>query len=172
MDLTTLANLAEILGVVALVTGIGFGVVQMRQFKQERQEAAAAEVMRAIQQSEFSHALRTVLSMPTCNCVDDMRQCGPECEDAAMLVSLTLETVGLMVHRGLIPLDLVHAMIGGSAVTAWNKLEDWCIVTRDETGEPRLHEWYQWLSEQLANYEPPHGRGPAHILHRDWKPPQ
>ena len=171
MDLATLANLAEILGVIALITGIVFGVIQMRQFKQQRQEAAAAEVMRAIQQSNFSAALRTVLALPVCNCVEDMRGCGPDCEDAAMQVSLTLETVGLMVHQGLIPLALVHAMIGGSAVSSWTRLKGWCEATREETDVPRLHEWYQWLSEQLEGYEPPQGSGPAHIVHKDWGPP-
>jgi hypothetical protein len=172
MGLGTLANIAEIFSAVFVVTGIVFGLIQIRQWRQERLEANAAEVMRAIQQSQFSRALRTVLAMPACNCVDDMRACGEECEDAAMQVSLTLETVGIMVHRGLIPLELVHAMIGGSAISSWKRLKGWCEATRTEADVPRLHEWYQWLCEQLEAYEPPQGPGPAYNIHRDWKPPR
>jgi hypothetical protein len=62
--LQTLANLAQILGAVAVIAGIAFGFTQVRQFRQQRQDALAVELMKSIQDAEFTRSLRILLEVP------------------------------------------------------------------------------------------------------------
>jgi hypothetical protein len=71
--LQTLANLAQILGAVAVIAGIAFGFTQVRQFRQQRQDAVLLE-MRAqdldgpvlgtsLRMAIKSLAVRTILNL-------------------------------------------------------------------------------------------------------------
>ena len=48
-DLQNVANMAEILGALLVVAGVIFAVIEIRHFRQQRQEAAAMEIMRSFQ---------------------------------------------------------------------------------------------------------------------------
>ncbi len=62
--LQTLANLAQVIGVFAVLAAIGFGVAQIRQYRQQRRDAVAVELMRSIQDTEFTRSLRLMLTLP------------------------------------------------------------------------------------------------------------
>jgi hypothetical protein len=62
-DLSTLANLAEIFGAAVVVVGLGFGVIQIQHYRQQRRETAAFELLRSFQNAEFSRSLRAVLEL-------------------------------------------------------------------------------------------------------------
>jgi hypothetical protein len=63
-DFNTLANLAEIFGAFVVVGGLGFAVIQMQHYRQQRRETAAIELLRSFQNPEFSRSLRAVLTLP------------------------------------------------------------------------------------------------------------
>ncbi len=64
MDLQTLANVAQILGAVAVVAAIVFGFVQIRQFRVQRRDAAAAELVRSFQDASFTQSFRLITALP------------------------------------------------------------------------------------------------------------
>ena len=47
IDLATLANIAEILGGLTIVAGAVFAVVQIREFRAQRREVVAVEMIRS-----------------------------------------------------------------------------------------------------------------------------
>jgi hypothetical protein len=81
--LQTLANLAQILGAVAVIAGIAFGFTQVRQFRQQRQDALAVELMKSIQDAEFTRSLRILLEVPDNTSAAEFRSLGPMVEEAA-----------------------------------------------------------------------------------------
>jgi hypothetical protein len=81
--LETLANFAQMLGAIAVVAAIAFGVAQIRQFRQQRRDALAVELMRSIQDTEFTRSLRILLTLPVNATVDDVRARGGSFEDAS-----------------------------------------------------------------------------------------
>lgn len=91
MNLQTLANLAEIFGVVLVITGVFFGLMEVRHYRQQRQETASMEIMRAFQNLDFNRSLRLVMDYEQ-ECKRCNEQNMPrELQDAAMLVSTTME---------------------------------------------------------------------------------
>lgn len=169
MELSTLANLAEIIGAAIVVGGVAFAFVQLAHFRRQRHELAALELARSFETPEFAHALRLVLSLPDGITATDLRKMDSQYEDAAMLVSLTFESVAIMVHRRIASLDMVWELMGGVVLTAWRKLRAWAEEIRQEQGREKFDEWIQWLCDQMRRH--PEARlKPAYVEHKDWKP--
>ena len=166
-NLSTLANMAEILGVIIVVGGFFFAVLQMRQIRQQRRELAAIELFRFFGNPRFTKAYQTLLHLPDDLSAEDIRTKQASLEDAAMLVSSTMENIGVMTYQRIVPFVIVNNLLGSSVVILWRKLEKWAIALREELGDEAAFEWFQWLAERLEDYQPrdPH---PAYEAHKDW----
>ena len=170
MNLTALANVAEIIGAVIVIGGLAFGVIQLQQYRLQRRARAAIEVARSFQDAEFSRALRLVLSLPRDLGADEVRELGGKYEDAAMLVSLTVEAIGLMVFRRMVSLQLVWELMGGVLLNSWDRLGRWTRDTRREQGGEKFNEWMQWLAVQLERHKATCDPEPAYLKFDKWNP--
>ena len=171
MDLSQLAQIAEIVGVVTIVFGLIFGLAQLRQFRQQRRDTAAVELMRSIQDREFTRSYRIVYALPAGLTATALRARGEEAEDAALTIGAKFETIGLLVFRKNIPLDLVEELIGAGVIDFWNKLRPWVNDIRKENSQPLILEWFQWLAERLNERGRVEQR-PAYERFRDWSGPR
>lgn len=169
--LDTLANLAQVLGAIAVLTAIAFGLAQIRQFRQQRRDLLAVELMRSIQDAEFTRSLRVLLTLPAQMSAEDFRRRGPELEDAAWALCAKYETLGYLVYRGIMPIELVEELVGGVGVHLWMRLRPWAESIRAEQNQPLLLEWFQWLAERLLERERPQAT-PAYVRLRSWTPPK
>ena len=170
MNLQTLANLAEVFGALLVITGVIFGLVEIRHYRQQRQETASMEIMRAFQSINFTSALRLVMIYE-----EECRRCGEdtiprELQEAAMLVSTTLEAVGLMVFQRIAPFRLVQQLMGGTIQASWRVLRPHTEWMRESLGRPSVHEWFQWLAERLDEYPEYRDEEGAYAKYQDWKP--
>jgi len=168
-DLSTLANMAEILGVIIVIGGLFFAVLQMRQIRQQRRELAAIELFRFFGNPKFTEAYQMVLHLPDGMSAEDIRTKQANLDDAVMLISSTMENIGVMTFQRIVPFVIVNNLIGSSVVILWRKLENWATALRVELGDEAAFEWFQWLAERLEHYQPrdPH---PAYEAHKDWMP--
>jgi hypothetical protein len=171
MDLQVLANLAQILGAAAVVIAIVFGVVQIRQFRLQRRDAAAAELMRSFHDAQFAQALLLIMTLPNEAKADQLRAGGAAMEEAALYIGVRFETIGLLVFRGVIPFELVGELTGSIAIDLWSKMRDWALLVRKEQSRDHFLEWFHWLAEQLKKIGR-HAHAPAFVQHRDWSPPR
>src|SRR4029077_9356821 len=96
---------------------------------------------------------------------------GPNGEDAVYLVSLTWESLGVLVFRHEVTLDLVDDFFSGPIVLSWQKLkvysEEWRRTLNRETG----NEWFHWLAERMMEREKLSPPAPAYVAHRTWREP-
>lgn len=169
LDLTTLANLAEIIGAIIVIGGMAFAVVQIREFKRQRRETAAIELARSFQNPQFAHAVLLVLSLPP-SCSAEKLRSRPEREEAAMLVSFTFETVAIMVHQRIVPLDTVWQLMGGVTRTCWDRMRDWVYTVRNEQQNEKFDEWLEWMANQMQRLGERPSAGPAYLLYEGWRP--
>jgi hypothetical protein len=170
LNLSTLANIAEILGALLVITGLFFGLMEVRHYRQQRQETASMEIMRAFQSRDFTRALRLVMDYE-----QECRRCNEETipqelEDAAMLVSTTLEAVGLMVYQRIVPFRLVQQLMGGTIQASWRVLRPHTEWLREKLSRPSIHEWFQWLAERLDEHPEYRDEEGAYSKYGDWKP--
>ncbi|UHQ18765.1 hypothetical protein LVB87_11290 [Lysobacter sp. KIS68-7] len=168
MTLQDLGNIAQAVGAATVVGGAIFALIQFLEYKRQRQEAVAAEVMRTFIGAELARALTILRGMPDAVSAERLRDEGFEAEYAAVLVCTTFETLGVLVFRRIAPFPLVVELAGGIIVVMWRKLGPWLIQIREEQKQPSWAEWFEWLARQCEQWKDEDR--PAYIKHADWKP--
>jgi len=170
VELQTLANVSEIFGTLLVISGVFFGLVEIRHYRQQRQEAAAMEIMRNFQSRDFTAALRLIMEYEqVCmNCREELIP--QELQDAALLVSTTMEAVGLMVYQRVVPFRTVQMLMGGTTCASWRVLRPHTELLRDKLNRPSVHEWFQWLAERLVEHPEYRDAEGAYVKYRDWLP--
>ena len=168
-DLARQANIAEIVGVIVVVGGLFFALLQMRQIRQQRRELAAIKLFRFFGNPQFTAAYKTILRLPDGLTADDIRAGEAGLEDAAVPISATMENIGVMTYQRIVPFTVVNNLMGASAPLLWHKLEKWAVTLREEQGSPEAFEWFQWPVERLEDYHA-FDPDPAYVAHKDWMP--
>jgi hypothetical protein len=169
MNLENVAILAQIIAAVVVVVGLFVGIGQLRQLQSQRRDTAAVELIRSIQDAEINRALRLIFSLPAGISAADLHARGQEVEDAALLVAIRFEMLGLLVYREAIPYDLMEDMGAAMTVTLWDRLKSWTNETPEAQNHPMWLEWFQWLAEQFARRRRA-AQSPAFERHLDWVP--
>ncbi|HXM74341.1 MAG TPA: hypothetical protein VN904_03630 [Chthoniobacterales bacterium] len=146
MDIATLAN---IINAFALTAGVIFAAAQIQYYRQRRRRDAMLELVRSFQSPAFTAALRRVLSLPDGADAKKIREVlGPDGEDAVYLVSLTWESLGILLFRREVTMELVDDFFSGPILISWQKLkvyaEEWRRELKRDTGS----EWFHWLAER------------------------
>lgn len=158
------SNILSLLSTLALVGAVLFAALQVRQTNQQRKEQAAIELVRSMQSVEWTSSVGPISRLP----VHGVAQLDRAQEAAATSIALRLEAVGYLVYRDAVTLDLVDDLIGGMTRTGWDRLGPWVHKWRDDSGNRKAYEWFQWLAERLA--ERGSSPAPAYEAHRDWRP--
>ncbi len=168
MSLTELASFAEILGALTIVSGLIFGLYQLSEFRKQRTEMIASELMKTFYSPELSRAVTLIQSLPDNASAEELRNLGPEGEEAAVQLCTIFETMGVLVHERIATYSLVEQLAGGMICVMYRKLAVWLETVRHEQQQPSWAEWFQWLAEQLLKSKTQ--SQPAHIKYRDWRP--
>ncbi len=151
--LAEVAMWAEILGGAAVIGGILFGLVQLRMYSKERADRAAIEVVRSMLSEHFPSAYRLLSHLTDGLSVAEVRRRGPEYEEADFSIATVCETLGFMVFKGVVPLDVAYSLVGGVALTMWRKLETYAEEVGNADGQVRIMEWFEWLVRRLEEVE-------------------
>jgi hypothetical protein len=170
MTLGDAANVAELVGGIVVVGGLAFAVVQIAQLRRQRRELAAIELARSFSNPAFARALRRVLELQPGLTADELENLDDDIVDSMMLLSLTFESVGIMVHRRIVDVDIVWELMGGVVLTAWERLRPWAMRQREVSGREKFDEWLQWLDAMLVEYGETHKPDPAFHSHKNWRP--
>ena len=171
MSLSDLANIVEIVGIFAILFGVAFGLIQLKQHRIQRRELALLECARSFEDEDFTEAYRLISELPDGMTRATFDALGDEYEPAVIRVGMKFETIGLLIHRGVIPIDAMSDLVGGAALKIWQVMEPWVEETRTHRSHPTFWEWYQWLVERLIE----RGRmdmQPAYLRESDWKEPK
>ena len=161
MNWETISQLAQVLEGVAVLAAILFGYVQLKQYRQQRNDNAAIELMRSFHDADFIYAFHRLWM--------DENGSDVEYERAAFLLAARFETFGQIAFRESIPFHLIDELVGGAVVGMWHKIRPLAEKIREEQNYPQLFEWFQWLAERLeaqGRTELP----PAFLREHDWVP--
>jgi hypothetical protein len=165
MDLSTVVN---VVSGAAVVAGVGFAVVQLRQSSRQRRDAAAVAIVATVQTQEVRQAVRLVLALP--HRVDpDVVAGDAALLEAALAVDSACEMWGAMVFEGVVDHQLLDRMVGGWVRGSWSRLSLWVETERAKLGNPNVGEWWQWLTEVLEEDPDPGKQLGAHIAYRGKK---
>ena len=143
-----LVTIAELVTAFAVMIGVIFGLVQLRQANRNRHDFAAVDIVRTVQTQEVRMAVRRIFSLPE-NADPDIIRNDPGMLAAALAVDSACEMWGCMVFEGVVDLHVLDRMVGGWVRGTWRRLHEWVEAERLETGSVNVGEWWQWLYEML-----------------------
>lgn len=155
-------------GLVILATAIG-GLIQIKQFRDQRRDTATVELVRVFQDSDFVRAFDAVMSLPEGASADQLRECGPEYLQAVRTVAIRFEMIGALVHGRTISFKVTEEVCAGAAVAVWRRLKAFVEAQRIERNHPLDMEWFEWLAEQFEKRRYP-TQTPAHLREHNWRP--
>ena len=154
----------------AVVVGVAFGLMQLRQLRVQREVQAGLELLRPLQTSESAEALLILHGLPDDLGSDELRtRLGDEFE-AVLATAALLESLGPLVARGHVPLEMFAECYRGPAMLTWRKLRRY-IEEQRRSGWPSLFEWLQWLAERVEEYGEASSDEPAFVKFRGWRRP-
>lgn len=169
-DLGTWANIAEIVGGATVIGGLLLVVFEVHRFRAARRRQEMLTLIRSYQTWEFVKALRVVSELPE-DLDHEELEGRPEEEKAAVwFLMTTWESIGVLVHRREVSLDLVEALYGGPVLSSWRKLGPAVEEGRGIAYPDTYWEWFQWLAERIEERESAASTEPAHLAHADWSP--
>jgi hypothetical protein len=168
LSLDQLAAFAEIIGAGSIITGLIIGVLQIRAHRSQQRDRVATNLMQTFYNPEFSKAIVLLYQLPDGISTADMRQRGPEFEDAAVVVSTALETMGLLAYKKITQFDLVMELVGGMVVVIHRKLAEWLREKRETQNHPGWGEWFEWLAMRAEEHLS--DKTPAYQRTGDWRP--
>jgi hypothetical protein len=165
LSLSTIANIAEIIGAGSIITGLIFGWFQIRHFRAQQRDAVAINLMQTFYSDDLAEAIALLQPLPDGVRLDELRSMGNEYVKAAITITTSFETMGLLVFKGIATMDLVLDLAGGIVTTMTRRL---CVVQsdmRETQQQPSWGEWFEWLGNQAQQIK--HEDAPAHVKHRD-----
>jgi hypothetical protein len=165
-DLQLLANLAEIFGGLAVILGIGFAILEYRRYKAAEKREAAASLARSFQTTQLAAAIRVLLELPEPFDRSVYENLSDHDKDLIWLLFSSFESIGILVYRGDLSLELVDDFFSIPIVHGWEKLAPFVEDLREEVHGPQSWEWYQWLHDRLVERHRTTPRVPAHVRHQ------
>ena len=155
----------------AVLAGVIFAVVQVRQLRRDRRRAAAIELLHSFQTPVFAEALNIVYNLPDGLTREEIEGRLQGRFHIVYALMTTWESLGILIHMRELDIDLVEDFFSGPILISWRKLKGHVEGERAVTGRETIEEWFQWLAERLQERESRAPALPAHLEYRHWMPP-
>jgi hypothetical protein len=157
-----------------VVLGVAYGAAELKALRASQESQAMLQLYQTLQGPEHSRATQYINEFPDSLSPDStlaLATQGPHALEIRAL-TVTYESLGVMVYRGDVPIEWVDELFHYSIVSSWRKLGPGVIERRKRLEYPEILEWYQWLAERLIEREQHADRKPAYEAYRDWTPPR
>lgn len=160
------SSIIDLLTLIAILSGLAFGVAEIRRSNRARKDEAAINVFSTLIDAEL---MVRFYQMPEYAPAELVSQ-GVSLELEAQEISNQMEIWGILVYQRKIDLHAMDLMVGGVVRQLWNRLQNWTFAQREKYSDPNFGEWFQWLAERLEEYPAPQKSEGAYKAFRNWKP--
>jgi hypothetical protein len=164
--------LFDIVTTVTVVAGVIFAALEIRHMGRQRDHANMLALMSSFTSPDFNQALVLIFDMPNGLNKEEVEEYLGDDARKIFTVLTTLESFGVLLHRGEVTIDILDDFFSGPIVLTWQKLGSYVIGLREENHRDTIGEWVQWLAEQMMLRETDGPVVGAHIEFRDWRPPK
>lgn len=157
----------QVVQALAVVIGVAFALIQLRQLRAQRDVQAGIELLHPLRTPEAINAALLLNALPDNLSGDDLRGRLGDQFEMVLGVLGSLESLGPLVARGYLPIDMYAELYRGATLLCWSKSRRY-IEAQREAGWPNFLEWLQWLAERMAERTPLADDVPAYERFKDW----
>ncbi len=165
----TLPLIFQIISTSAVILGIIFGILNLRNFQVMRKREAAILMLNSFQTTDFVKGLLLIFDLQGGVTKEEIEKLPYEQYISLYMVIGTWERLGILVYRHEIDLALVDDAYSGPILISWQKLQNYVSEFRAQVGRDTGFEWFQWLAERMMEREATTSAIPAYMAHKKWK---
>jgi len=132
----------------AVVIGVVFGLIQLRQLRYQREIQAGIELLRPLHSPVMPENVMAVHALPDGLTAKQIREELGDRFGSILAVLGLFESLGPVIARGHIPIEMYADSYRGVTVICWKKMKPWIEEQRAQ-GWPNLFEWLQWLADRM-----------------------
>lgn len=149
MSTEFIAMLANVALTLSLIVAIVFGIAQINATKRDRRERLTIDALVNFQSREFAELIHFITTTNFPNTYETW-QSWPE-GDRVRFIQLMqqMESIGILLADAIIDFDLVDKTLGSFVITTWEKCKSVLFDLREQTSDPYLSEYFQWMAEQI-----------------------
>jgi hypothetical protein len=167
---TEFSPLLNLVSTIAIVAGLVFAGIQVELARQQRKRDSSIQLMQSFRTPEIVAGIAALIELPSGLSKAELQaQFGEKLNDV-LLMLLSLESVGILVQKRDIPIDLAEDFFFAPTVVGWQKLKRYIEDLRREMQVDTPLEYFQFLAEQMIRRQNSRPSPPAYIAHRDWTP--
>lgn len=160
----------DLLTLIAVVIGLTFAGIELRQVRAAQEAQTVLQLFETLKSEDYVKATAIIQSLPYGLSADEIeKQIGAEGMRLYSQLTLTYESLGVMVYRRDISLEWVDEMFRMMVLQTWEKTEPLAQKWREDSGYLGFNEWVQWLAERLRELHDDQPI-PAYEAYRDWEP--
>ena len=137
------------LGSLALIFGIGIGLLQLRALAKQRQEDMVLRAYAPFFDPAFSRAFWQIQSWKFATFEEFESQATLDDQVTLDVVTMQFEMMGLMLQRGLAKIDFLDDLVAESTLMTWNKVAPILYGYRIKTNTPGWSRWFETLAVAL-----------------------
>ena len=163
-----LKTLLDVVTTAFIVIGGVLALLQLRQGLRQRSREAALQMLHSFQTPEFLAAVNIVFELPDGLSKQDIETRLGDRLSCLLMMFGTFESLGILVFRRDLELEMVEDFFSGVLVIAGCKFQRYMDEMRQISGRQTYYEWYQWLSELVQRREKAAAPVPAFIEFRAW----
>ena len=151
----------------AVIVGVVFGLIQLRQLRSQRAIQAGIELLHPLQAPQSVEAIMLVYGLPDNLSGEQVRERLGTHFGSVIGVLGMFESLGPLVARGHVPVEMYSDFYRGVTILCWKKLRGY-IEEQRQSGWPSLFEWLQWLAERMEERRALSSDVPAFERFKDW----
>lgn len=162
-------TIIDVLSKAAIIAAGIFAAIQLVHIRKQRSRESAMQLLNSAQTPEFIEAMNIVYNLPLNLDKKEIETHLGDKFSKVMVMHMQLESIGLLVFKKELKLDLVSEFMRGPILLFWNSMKNYFIEVREINKDENYGEWVQWLAEQIEDNESRNTTKPAHVAYKNWK---
>ena len=176
MNLEEAANLGEILGGLAILVTLLFGIRQIIELNKAKEREASREIANLLASPMYQTGLSILINKLSDDfTLEDLDKLDRKEKDATNFLAINTNSIGMMTFERQLSfksvtrfMQPINGMVGPRFRTLVQVLQKNAKSQGVELENNEALDWAIWLLDKMD--EQPPIEGPAYVLYRDWKP--
>lgn len=176
MNLEDAANFGELLGGLAILVTLIFGIRQLIELQKVKEKEASREMANLLASPMYQTGMSILVNRLSDDfTLEDLDKLERKEKDATNFLAINTNSIGMMTFERQLSfksvtifMQPINEMIGGRLRTLVQVFQENAQNQGVGVNKGRVFDWVIWLLDKMD--EQPPIEGPAHVVYKDWKP--
>ena len=176
MNLEDAANIGELLGGLAILVTLIFGIRQLIELQKVKEKEASREIANLLASPMYQTGMSILVNRLSDDfTLEDLDKLERKEKDATNFLAINTNSIGMMTFERQLSfksvtifMQPINEMIGGRLRTLVQVFQENAQNQGVGVNKGRVFDWVIWLLDKMD--EQPPIEGPAHVVYKDWKP--